>query len=177
MDSTLHLDGWCMDLGDMGVTSTFGNKFFFVLITDFFARFTVIRYISDKHATTIAKELLQVFSLFGWLKQLTSDRGSEFINQVIEAVLDIGGIDLGLALLAYNPLENSTAESYFKLKKATTIKLLNAFSKRIIDTQASNHAKFRKKHKVVESPYPIGNERYEEGPSLIHNVTDSGSHA
>ncbi|CEP10138.1 hypothetical protein, partial, partial [Parasitella parasitica] len=51
------------------------------------------------------------------------------------------------------------------------------------------HAKFAKKHKVVESPYPIGSkvmiknvnrqnkldERY-EGPYLIHNVTDSGSY-
>ncbi|CEP13089.1 hypothetical protein [Parasitella parasitica] len=190
-----------MDLGDMGVTSTFGNKFLFVL-TDLFTRFTVIRCIPDKHATTIARELLQVFSLFVWPKQLTSDRGAEFVIQVTEAMMDIGGINRRLAL-AYNPLGNSTAESYIKLTKATTIKLLNgkrdqwehyipwvnycinvkeptdsseiadekiineryrfvqdvlipAISKRIIDTQAADHAKFAKKHKIVESPYPIG---------------------
>ncbi|CEP18547.1 hypothetical protein, partial, partial [Parasitella parasitica] len=34
--------------------------------------------------------------------------------------------------------------------------LIPAISKRIIDTQAADHAKFAKKHKVVESPYPIG---------------------
>ncbi|CEP16624.1 hypothetical protein [Parasitella parasitica] len=102
-------------------------------------------------------------------------------------VINIVGIDRILAL-AYNPLGNCTAESYIKLTKATTIKLLNAdyskkkptdsseiadekiinerycfvqdvliptISKRIIDTQAVYHAKFAKKHKVVESPYPI----------------------
>ncbi|CEP13080.1 hypothetical protein [Parasitella parasitica] len=102
-------------------------------------------------------------------------------------------------------LKCCTAESYIKLTKATTIKLLNgkrdqwehyipwpngladyskekptdsseiadekiineryrfvqdvlipAISKHIIDTQAADHAKFAKKHKVVESPYPIG---------------------
>ncbi|CEP12797.1 hypothetical protein [Parasitella parasitica] len=120
----LPLDGWCMDLGDMGVTSTFGNKFLFVL-TDLFTRFAVVRWIPDKHATAIARELLQVFSLFGWPKQLTSDRGAEFVNQVIEAMMDIGGIDRRRAL-AYNPLGNSSAESYIKLTKATTIKLINA---------------------------------------------------
>ncbi|CEP12038.1 hypothetical protein, partial, partial [Parasitella parasitica] len=89
-------DKWWVDLGDMGVKSTFGNKFSFVL-TDLFTRFTVIR-----------------------SKQLTSDRGAEFVNQII----DIGGIDRRL-VLAYNPLGNSTAESYIKLTKATTIKWLN----------------------------------------------------
>ncbi|CEP11208.1 hypothetical protein, partial, partial [Parasitella parasitica] len=33
--------------------------------------------------------------------------------------------------------------------------LIPAISKRIIDTQAADHAKFAKNHKVVESPYPI----------------------
>ncbi|CEP08438.1 hypothetical protein [Parasitella parasitica] len=153
-------------------------------------------------------------------------------------MMNIGGIDRRLAL-AYNPWGNSTAESYVKLTKATTIKLLNGkrnqwehyipwvnycidvknarmhkscrytllFNRRhdglahyskekptdsskiadekiinerypfvqdvliadifksIIDTQAADHAKFAKKHKVVESPYPIGSSNL-----LIKNV-------
>ncbi|MCQ7056763.1 transposase family protein, partial [Clostridioides difficile] len=81
-----------MDLGDMGVTSSFGSNFIFVL-TDIFTRFTVIRCIPDKNATTIARELLHVFSLFGWPKILTSDRGSEWLNEVVEAMINISGID------------------------------------------------------------------------------------
>ncbi|CEP17706.1 hypothetical protein [Parasitella parasitica] len=116
------LDHWCMDLGDMGVTSSFGNNFIFVL-TDYFARFTVKRCIPDKHATTIAREMLQVFSLFGWPKQLTSDRGAEWVNEVVNTMMEISGIDKRLSL-AYNPLGNSTSESFIKLTKSTTIKLL-----------------------------------------------------
>ncbi|CEP07086.1 hypothetical protein, partial, partial [Parasitella parasitica] len=116
------LDHWCMDLGDMGVTSSFGNNFLFVL-TDYFTRFTVIRCIPDKHATTIAREMLQVFSLFGWPKQLTSDRGTEWVNEIVNAMMEVSGIDKRLSL-SYNPLGNSTSESFIKLTKHTTIKLL-----------------------------------------------------
>ncbi|CEP16771.1 hypothetical protein, partial, partial [Parasitella parasitica] len=144
-------------------------------------------------------KLLQVFSFSGWpSKQLTSDRGAEFVNQIIEAMMEVGGIDRRL-VLAYNFLGNSTAENHIKLTKATTIKLLNdkrdqwehyiSWINYIIDTQAADHAKFAKKHKVVESAYPIGsrvmiknvnrqnklNERCER-PYLIHNVTDSGNY-
>lgn len=257
----LPLDHWCMDLGDMGVTSSFGSNFLFVL-TDYFTRFTIVRCIPDKHATTIARELLQIFSLFGWPKHLTSDRGSEWVNEVVDTMMEISGIDKRLSL-AYNPLGNATAESYIKLVKTTTIKLLNgkrdqwehyvpwvnycintkyarlhksrpytllfnrqpngledyskveptlslekaderlineryqfvqdvlipAISKRIVETQEQDHAKFERKHKIVTEHYPIGSkvmiknvnrqnkldERY-EGPYLIHNVTDKGSY-
>lgn len=63
----MPLDHWCMDFDDMGVTSTFGNNFLFAL-TDYFTRFTIVKCIPGKHATTIARELLQISSLFGWLK-------------------------------------------------------------------------------------------------------------
>ncbi|KAK4508907.1 uncharacterized protein ATC70_013530 [Mucor velutinosus] len=116
------LDHWCMDLGDMGVTSSFGSNFLFVL-TDYFTRFTVIRCIPDKKATTIAREMLQVFSLFGWPIKLTSDRGLEWINEVVRAMMDISGIDHRLSL-GYNPLGNSVSESFIKICKLTTIKLL-----------------------------------------------------
>jgi transposase InsO family protein len=255
------LDHWCMDLGDMGVTSSFGSNFIFVL-TDIFTRFTIIRCIPDKHATTIARELLQIFSLFGWPKILTSDRGSEWLNEVVEAMIEISGIDRRLSL-SFNALGNSVAESWIKLSKTTTIKLLKgkrdqwehyipwvnycinvkyarlhksrpytlmfnrqpngladyskvqptrssemadqkvideryrfvqdvlipAISKRVLETQKADHARFAKKHKIVENPYPIGSkvmiknvnrqnkldERY-EGPYLIHNVTDNGAY-
>ncbi|KAK4515594.1 uncharacterized protein ATC70_010545 [Mucor velutinosus] len=116
------LDHWCMDLGDMDVTSSFGSNFLFVL-TDYFTRFTVIRCIPDKKATTIAREMLQVFSLFGWPIKLTSDRGLEWINEVVRAMMDISGIDHRLSL-GYNPLGNSVSESFIKICKLTTIKLL-----------------------------------------------------
>jgi hypothetical protein len=67
--------------------------------------------------------------------------------------------------------------------------LIPAISKRVLETQKADHARFAKKHKIVENPYPIGSkvmiknvnrqnkldERY-EGPYLIHNVTDNGAY-
>jgi transposase InsO family protein len=257
----MPLDHWCMDLGDMGVTSSYGSNYLFVL-TDYFTRFTIIRCIPDKYATTIARELLQIFSLFGWPKCLTSDRGSEWVNDVVDTMMEISGIDKRLSL-AYNPLGNATAESFIKLVKTTTVKLLNgkrdqwehyvpwvnycintkyarlhksrpytllfnrqpngledyskveptlslekadeklineryqfvqdvlipAISKRIVETQEKDHAKFARKHKIITEHYPIGSkvmiknvnrqnkldERY-EGPYLIHSITDKGSY-
>jgi hypothetical protein len=67
--------------------------------------------------------------------------------------------------------------------------LVPAISKRILETQSTDHAKFAKKHKIIDTPYPIGSqvmiknahrqnkldERY-EGPYLIHKVTDNGAY-
>ncbi|KAL9536758.1 hypothetical protein MBANPS3_012388 [Mucor bainieri] len=67
--------------------------------------------------------------------------------------------------------------------------LIPAISKRILETQKTDHATFAKKHKIITDPYPIGSkvmiknvhrqnkldERY-EGPYLIHGMTDKGSY-
>ncbi|CEP08776.1 hypothetical protein [Parasitella parasitica] len=96
------LDHWALDLGDFGVTSSNGNK----------------------RASSLAKELLQVFSLFGWPKALTMDSGTEFLGEAVASMLEIGGNNRFLSL-PYNSLGNSVAESWVKLVKGTTIKLLS----------------------------------------------------
>ncbi|CEP09022.1 hypothetical protein, partial, partial [Parasitella parasitica] len=53
------LDHWALDLGDFGVTSSGGSKYILIM-TDYFSRFTVIRCLPDKRASSVAKELLQL---------------------------------------------------------------------------------------------------------------------
>ncbi|KAG1115695.1 hypothetical protein G6F42_013878 [Rhizopus arrhizus] len=47
--------------------------------------------------------------------------------------------------------------------------LIPAISKHVLETQKADHAKFAKKHKIIENSNPIGSK-------LIHNVTDNGAY-
>jgi transposase InsO family protein len=116
------LDHWCMDLGSFDVTSEYGNNFMLVLV-DYYSRFTILRALPDKHSTTIAKELLSVFSLFGFPKVINSDNGTEFVNEIVSQLLQMSGIDRRLSL-PYSPMGNSVNEAYVGLAKRTIVKML-----------------------------------------------------
>lgn len=116
------LDHWCMDLGSFNVTSEYGNNFMLVLV-DYYSRFTILRALPDKHSTTIAKELLNVFSLFGFPKVINSDNGTEFVNEIVSQLLQMSGIDRRLSL-PYSPMGNSVNEAYVGLAKRTIVKML-----------------------------------------------------
>lgn len=92
-------------------------------MVDYFSRFTIIRCLPDKRASSVAKELLQVFSIFGFPKALSMDNGTEFLGAAVTEMLAISGISRFLSL-GYNPLENSVAEAFVKVVKGTTIKML-----------------------------------------------------
>ncbi|CAO3647491.1 unnamed protein product [Mucor hiemalis] len=62
--------------------------------------------------TTIAKELLQVFLLFGFAKVVSTDSGAESKNSILKDVLAECGIDQRLST-PYNPKSNSTNESFY----------------------------------------------------------------
>jgi putative transposase len=255
------LDHWCMDLGTFDVTSSRGNNFMLVMV-DYYSRFTVLRALPDKHSTTIAAELLSIFSLFGFPKILNSDNGAEFTADIVAKMIEMSGIDRRLSL-PYSPMGNSVNEAYVGLAKRTIIKELRgkgadwdyylnycqyamnckyarlhksrpytvlfnrqpngfedysnikpvlhlektdsklidekfkfvnevvipALSKRIKETQAHDHDRFVKTHKIVTKQFPVGSkvmiknvtrlskiDARNLGPFYIHGITKNGSY-
>jgi transposase InsO family protein len=116
------LDHWSMDLGTFDITSASGNNFMLVMV-EHFSRFTILRALPDKTALSVAKELLNIFCLFGFPKILTSDLGSEFVNSTVSQLIILSGIDRRLSL-PYNPLGNSVTERYVGTAKMGIVKML-----------------------------------------------------
>ena len=94
-----------------------------MVYVDPFSRFTILRALPDKETSTIAKQLVDIFTTFGIVKVLQTDRGSEFTNELVEQVLAQLGVDHRLSL-AYTPNSNSTNESFVHTTKRTLVKKL-----------------------------------------------------
>ena len=69
------------------------GKIGFLCITDVFSGFVILRAIADTEATTVARELWDVFGLFGCPSILQSDNGTEYANKIVEALLELVGVD------------------------------------------------------------------------------------
>ena len=96
-----------------------------LVVVDYFSRYTILRAIPDKSGETIAKCLLQIFCGFGFPRKLTSDRGKEFVNEIVTQFVKMSGIDRRLSL-PYVPTGNSVVESYVGICKRSIIKSLAA---------------------------------------------------
>ncbi len=79
-----------MDLIDMGNLSM-GYKYILVLM-DYFSGFTILYALRNKKARTILARLWEVLTLFGPPTQLLSDRGGEFINDLVQKFTEDAGI-------------------------------------------------------------------------------------
>ena len=250
-----------MDLGTFDITTPRGNNFMLVVM-DLFSRFIILRAIPDKLATTIAKELVGIWSLFGYSKIITHDNGKEFSNQLLEAISIHAGLEQAVSL-PFNPLGNSNAEAAVKSAKGIIIKMLEgraenwdlyldgtayclnlhksrlhgmmpfvvvfarlpnelsdyskikavlpeqeinikvlkdkiklidkilvpAIREQIVKTKEADNAYFRKRHKILETPFPIGssvmiknvekNKKTDpnyEGPYSVYGYTKNGSY-
>ncbi|CEG77016.1 hypothetical protein RMATCC62417_11833 [Rhizopus microsporus] len=116
------LDHWCMDLSTFNYTSSSGNNFLLVMV-DLFSRFTILRAIPDKQALTIAKELIDIFCMFGWRKVIASNNGKQFTATIVTAMINNLGIDKKLSN-PFNTLGNSVSEAFVGIAKRTIIKQL-----------------------------------------------------
>lgn len=250
-----------MDLGTFEVTTPRGNNFM-LLVMDLFSRFIILRAIPDKLATTIAKELVSIWSLFGYSKVITHDNGKEFSNQLLEAIALHAGVEQAVSL-PFNPLGNANAETAVKSAKGIIMKMLEgrtenwdlyldgtayclnlhksrlhgmmpfvvvfarlpneladysnleavlpeqeidvkalkqkiklidkilvpAIKEQIVKTKEADNAYFRKRHKILEKPFPIGssvmiknvekNKKTDpnyEGPYSVYGYTKNGSY-
>jgi hypothetical protein len=78
-------------------------------IVDVCSNYTVVRPLRNKDMETIGRELWKVFADYGTPKILQSDNGTEFVNQVLDAMRVVYGIDHCL-ITAYHPRANGLVE-------------------------------------------------------------------
>jgi len=250
------------DLGTFDCTTPRGNNFMLVVM-DLFSRFIILRAIPDKTAVTIAKELVSIFSLFGYPRIVGHDNGREFTSILLENILKHAGVE-NRASLPFSPQGNGCCEAAVKTSKTIIMKMLEgrredwdlyidgtalclnihrtrlhgmrpftvmfhrepnefkdythltpvlpeqdidveafkqkldmidriivpAIRDQIMKTQKKDSTYFRKRHRILENPYPIGatvmiknienkNNKTDpnyEGPFYIHGHTRNGSY-
>ena len=104
-------------LGPMPTTSD-GYNYILVLV-DVCSRFTILRALRDKSALSVARELLIIFTDFGFPKIIQSDNGKEFVNAIIESLFTTFKIDKRLTS-PYHPRANGLAERFIQ----TTLSIL-----------------------------------------------------
>lgn len=85
-----------------------GYKALLVCI-DVFTGFIILRPLKDTTAETVARKLWKVFSIIGFPRILQSDNGSEFVNNVLTALIKITGIEHRF-ISPYNPRADGKVE-------------------------------------------------------------------
>jgi transposase InsO family protein len=85
-----------------------GFKFLLVVV-DVFSRFTVLRALKDKTATSVARALWDVFGHFGVPLVIQSDNGTEFANRVVNSLTKTLRVDHRF-VAAYHPRANGLVE-------------------------------------------------------------------
>jgi transposase InsO family protein len=93
-------------------TAKDGSQHICVLM-DAMSKFPIAFAIPDKSARTVAKCLWMFMTTFGFPKALYSDQGTEFVNQVVQELLHVGGTEQ-LLTSAYHPRSNGLVERFNK---------------------------------------------------------------
>ena len=91
----LPLDLWQLDLIELPVSRQ-GYRYGLVII-DLFTSYVITRPLKSKTAEEVAHQLLTIFGDWGPPKAIQSDQGKEFVNQVLEALLQITGVKFQLS--------------------------------------------------------------------------------
>ncbi|KAL4339489.1 hypothetical protein GQ457_08G027410 [Hibiscus cannabinus] len=101
-------DVWGIDY--MGhFVSSFGN-YYIILAVDYVSKWVEAKATKNNDAKTTIKFLKDfIFSRFGTLRAIISDRGTRFINQVIEALMNKFGVTQRIST-AYHPQTYGQAE-------------------------------------------------------------------
>lgn len=116
------MDTVAIDLAELP-TSAQGYNYILVMV-DLATGFTILRPLLNKQMTTVGRELLSIFALFGFPSCLQSDNGSEFVNQCVDAVKQVGLMQSKLTA-PWNPRANGAAENRVKQCKAALYKSVN----------------------------------------------------
>ena len=119
-----------IDLLQLPLT-TEGHKYLLVAI-DHFSRFSILVPLTDKTATSVARALIdEVFCKFNTPKVLLSDNGTEFNNQILNAICKEYGITK-TNVLAYHPASNGLVER-------NNLKIINHLRTMVGDVSTSWH--------------------------------------
>ena len=82
-------------------------------MTEYLSKYPMVFPLKTKSAEEIAKHLWSYISLFGPPKEILSDQGREFINQVVDVLLQRTGVDRRVTS-AYHPRTNGLTERFNK---------------------------------------------------------------
>jgi hypothetical protein len=77
----------------------------------YLSKYPFVRAIKSKEAPEIARVLFEFITLFGAPRELVSDQGTEFLNNVVKELTKIEYID-HLITSSYNPRCNGSVERY-----------------------------------------------------------------
>ena len=108
-----------------------------MVITEYLSKFPYAVPIKSKSANEIAQALFTYIAIFGPPKELLSDQGREFLNNIVEKMLKISGIEHRVTS-AYHPRTNGLTERF----NQTMVKAL------------SKHAEITKKTGIYGFPTP-----------------------
>ncbi|XGW28157.1 hypothetical protein V3C99_008173, partial [Haemonchus contortus] len=99
----------CADILEMGLSAS-GMKYILVLV-DHFSKWLGAYSMKDKTATSVAEVIFQRWICEGgrWPKQLHTDQGTEFVNEMLDELAKISGIKHTVTK-GYNSRENGAAE-------------------------------------------------------------------
>jgi hypothetical protein len=90
----------------------------FIILTDTFTRFLVIRMIEDKTPEAVSKALIDIFYQYGFPSTINSDRGKEFNNELLKEINKLFSVK-GVLTAPYSPnqfIERSVQEPKRLLK-------------------------------------------------------------
>ncbi|KAL8610943.1 hypothetical protein ACOMHN_042560 [Nucella lapillus] len=100
-----------------------GNKYI-VAITDHFSKWSEAAAIPDKTAASVADFVFSVVCHLGCMETLISDQGREFVNQVIDKLMDHFQCDHRISS-AYHPQTNGQRERDNRTLKEALCKVVN----------------------------------------------------
>ncbi len=96
-------DTVAIDLSQLPLTT--GHKYILVVI-DHLSRFCILVPLKDKQVTSVARALIdELFCKYNTPKVLLSDNGTEFNNQILDAICREYGITK-MNVMAYHPASN-----------------------------------------------------------------------
>ncbi|MGI0059984.1 MAG: DDE-type integrase/transposase/recombinase, partial [Nitrosotalea sp.] len=98
-----------------------------LVLIDVFTGFVVLKPLKDTTAETVARKLWKIFALIGYPKILQSDNGSEFINDIIQTLVRITGIEQRF-ITPYNPRADGKVERSIQTVMLIIKKLLHGTS-------------------------------------------------
>jgi hypothetical protein len=94
----------------IGPVPTSKDGYSYILtIADVFTGYTVIRALKNKGMEFVARKIWKVLCEYGLPKIMQSDNGTEFVNALLDSLLEIAGVEHRL-ITAYHPQANGLVE-------------------------------------------------------------------
>ena len=104
-----------------------GNKYILVTV-DHFTRWPTATPIKDKQAVTVALKLIEIFCTFGFPKEMLSDQGTEFVNNIQNTIQELLGVGR-IFTTAGHPATNGKVERVNRVIKSLLRRFVSVYGK------------------------------------------------